>query len=119
MTNHERFMRIPPKALIEKNFAWHMVFFSFVEENQKYCARMKPNITICRKCVNEWLSRKDESGMSNHQRLFSMNSTELALELDVAGCALVPDKHKQCDGNAEGNMCSYCLYRWLEMEEEK
>lgn len=48
-----------------------------------------------------------------------MNSTELALELDVAGCALVPDKHKQCDGNAEGNMCSYCLYRWLEMEEEK
>ena len=45
MTNHERFMRIPPKVLIEKNFAWHMVFCSFVEENQKYCARMKPKAT--------------------------------------------------------------------------
>lgn len=118
MTNHEHFMRTPPKALIEKDLNWHMVFCSLVEDNQKICAKVSPNITLCRKCVELWLSKKDANGVSNHNRLFSMTSTSLALELGIAGCALVPNKYKQCDGNAEGDMCSYCLYRWLEMEEE-
>ena len=119
MTNYERFIRTPPKALIEKNFAWHMVICTLIEGDQQLCAKVKPNTTLCRKCVETWLNKKGSNGVSNRQRLCSMSSTELALELGIAGCALVPREFKQCDGDAEGTMCSYCLYRWLEMEEER
>lgn len=120
MTNHERFLRTPAKELIEKYPAWSAVLCTFVEEGRELCEKSGTvHPAICKKCIIGWLKKASTEGISNHRRLFSMSAVELALEIGVSGCVLIPKCMGKCSSHEDGSMCTFCIYNWLKSEEER
>ncbi len=118
MTNHERFIKTPAKVLIERFPNWKLLFCTLIGNERTPCERTF-NPVMCTKCVISWLKATDSKGISNHRRLVAMSTEELAHEISVAGCILIPLDKELCAGEDDNSRCDRCIYNWLNEEETK